>query len=374
MPLVALFRTTSFALTLPLSVSVAQWPQRSLVPEQRIGQDAELTGVSRIRLTPKGAVLVAQATSRAILIFDRNGRLMGRAGQKGRGPGDFEMLGEIGSVGDSIWGVDVMSSQVSLFTSGGRVVRAWRVQPPGGSAFNEPIALFSDGTAVIPVFTRRSPTVSEYAVLRSRWDGSKPDTVQHIVTRTTELRLAGAGGPVFSTQPFTEDPLSGCSPDGRLLALVDVAWADVGSDSVRVTVRRIDGQLVYRRTVPLAHERITSAMVDSTVDEKAHNLKARRVSSSAIREKLYVPKYLSPVSGVLVGTDGSVWLKTSRRSSGFAWLIISPRGVPIATVILPRNASVLTLDRGIWGIETDDDGVPTVVRWRVSASGATSRR
>lgn len=351
--------------------ALAHW---TLVPEMRIGESLEVSGITKIRITPDGLVLLATAQPVSILLLEQStGTLIRSMGRQGRGPGEFTMLGMIGSVGDSIWGVDLMSSQVSLFDRSGRVAHAWRVEPPGFAAFNQPAALFSDGTAVLPVFRRESPLVSRHVVFRTRWDGSILDTLVHIPTRTTELPLDGANGLVQTSQPFGDDPLYGISPDGRFIAVVDVAVEEVGPDSVRITLQQSDQRPVYRRTIPWAHEPLTPGLIDSTVRAKATQLRLRRIPASAIRARLYTPSHASPVSALLVGTDGSVWLKAARKSDQFDWLVVDRRGALVASVTMPSNSRVLTLDRGVWGIETDANGLPIVVRWRTAPTEPHAR-
>ncbi len=287
-------------------------------------------------------------------------------GGQGHGPGEFQFLGRIGAVGDSVYGVDAMTSQVSLFDAAGRFVHAWRVQPPGGAAFNMPAALFRDGTAILPTFTRRTATTSEHAILRVRWDGSDPDTIVDILTTSTEWRLAE----YYTTQPFTQDALYGISPDGRFIAVVDVGSDEVGGDSVRIVLRRSDKRVVYRRMVAFAHEAVTSHVVDSTVTVRARQL---HLAEQDVRRGLLVPRYRSPIAEVLVGSDGTVWLRAARRDAGFTWLIVSVQGVAVARVLVPGNVRLVTIDRGVWGLRTDADGVPTVVRWRLARPGSPPR-
>jgi hypothetical protein len=337
-----------------------------LVPEQRFAGASELTGVTGIRLTERGDVCVATTQPSRILVFSPNGSYLRTMGGQGRGPGEFQFLGMIGTVGDSVYGVDAMTSQLSLFDGVGRFARAWRVQPPGGAAFNMPAALFRDGTAILPTFTRRTATTGEHAILRTKWDGSDPDTIVDILTKTTEWRLAE----YYTSQPFAQDPVYGISPDGRLIAVIDVASDDVGGDSVRMTLRGSDTRIVYRRMIAFSHEPVTSRTVDSTVASRARQL---HLAEQDVRNGLHVPRYRSPVAEVLVGSDSTVWLRASRRDAGFTWLIAKARGSAIARLLVPSGIRLLTIDRGVWGVRTDEDGVPTVVRWRLGAAGSSPR-
>ncbi len=118
--------------------------------------------------------------------------------------------------------------------------------------------------------------------------------------------------------------------------------------------------------VAFAHEAVTSHVVDSTVTVRARQL---QLAEQDVRRGLYVPRYRSPIAEVLVGSDGTVWLRAARRDAGFAWLVVSAQGFAMARVLVPGNVRLVTIDRGVWGVRTDDDGVPMVVRWRLAPAG-----
>lgn len=349
----------------PTSGDLIRWV---LVQDAHLGNEVELTYVSRIRRGPNATILVAEGVSGSILMFGPDGNLQRRFGRRGGGPGEFQYLGTIGSVGDSVWGIDFYTGQISLFASTSHEVRAWRMHVDDGPPFMQPAALLANGMAVISGFRRINGQEGEHLVLRARWDGAYPDTVLRILTTSTEWRLEM----IETTQPLADDPLYAISPDGSFIALVDVRAPDAVGDSITLTLYRDDGQEVYRRHVPFPRERVTTQLVDSVIDHKTHDLRLRNIPRRSVENGLYVPAYMPPVAAVLVDSLGEVWLKAARASAGFDWLVVDPEGVPAGTVDVPANARIMVLDGGVWGVVRDEDGVPQVLRWRLARADSTA--
>lgn len=273
---------------------VGEFSRWVLAPQAHVGNGVELSYVALIRRGPNATVLMAESPSGSILMFGPDGSLQRGFGRRGRGPGEFQYLGTIGSVGDSVWGIDFYTGQISLFASTSHEVRAWRMQVAGGPPFMQPAALLANGTAVISGFRRINGQDGEHLVLRACWDGAYPDTVLRIVTTSTEWRLEM----IDTTQPLADDPLYAISPDGRFIALVDVRAPDAVGDSITLTLYRDDGQEAYRRHVPFPRERVTTQLVDSVIDHKTHDLRFRNIPRRSVDNGLYVPAYMPPVAAV----------------------------------------------------------------------------
>lgn len=325
----------------------------------------ELTQVSSIRVRADGSILVAEPASASILLFGADGTFRRSIGRRGPGPGEFQFLGAIGTLGDSVWGIDIMSSQVSLFDSGGQLIRSWRLQLEAVPPFSQPAGLFPDGAGVLTASRRLGASRGEHLVMEASWDGSRPKTVLRLETSTTEWQLSGGDGPVETSQPLSDDPLYGVSPDGTLFALVDMRSPNLSRDAILVRLAAVGGPDLYVRQVFFPRELVTPTLVDSVVDHKAAQLKLRRIPASAVRNGLYIPRLVPPIATVLVASDSAVWLKAARASAGFDWLVVGKLGSPIGTVRVPSGAAILTIDRGVWGVAPDADGVPHVYRWRV---------
>jgi hypothetical protein len=103
---------------------------------------------------------------------------------------------------------------------------------------------------------------------------------------------------------------------------------------------------------------------------QVHEITAGNVTFSReeVRSQTFLPDFRTPVTEAVAATDGALWL---RREAGpgeqVEYTVINPNGALAATLTLARRVTVKAV-RGsqVWTVETDDDGVQTVVRSRVS--------
>lgn len=80
---------------------------------------AYLAAPTYMAVDPRGAIYVSDAMNGHVLRFDRDGKLTGRFGRKGGGPGEFRAPGAIGLVGDSLLVVaDWGAAHLSVFDRG----------------------------------------------------------------------------------------------------------------------------------------------------------------------------------------------------------------------------------------------------------------
>ncbi len=95
----------------------------------------------------------------------------------------------------------------------------------------------------------------------------------------------------------------------------------------------------------------------------------------SIRAAAYLPKYRTPITRIVAGRDGTVWLRRElTRPDSVEWNVIGPEGEMEATLTLPRSLTVYQAQRDmIWGTAggvRSSMGVwvvrPVVVRYRVS--------
>ena len=59
-----------------------------------------------------------------------------------------------------------------------------------------------------------------------------------------------------------------------------------------------------------------------------------------------------------------MWLERWTDGSSRQWIVLSPAAARIGTLTLPKNVALKAVDgRTLWGVELDEDDVPTVVRY-----------
>ena len=151
LPLCAL---PAFAISLQAQPA-AHW---SLREELRIGSlnDAATAfgNIGAVRIGPQNRIYIAEPLQQQLRVFDSTGRPAGVIGRKGRGPGEFESITEMGFLGDTTYVLDALLRRISWFTATGEFIGSLQVTL---SPF--PRALFPDGTgAVFTGSTREQKT------------------------------------------------------------------------------------------------------------------------------------------------------------------------------------------------------------------------
>lgn len=88
-----------------------------------------------------------------------------------------------------------------------------------------------------------------------------------------------------------------------------------------------------------------------------------------LRERIYTPRFLPPVTGLVVGRDGTIWLRREERGeSDVDWLILAADGEPLGLAATPAGFNGMAADRSaIWGMELDFLDVPYIVKYRIAA-------
>ena len=96
-----------------------------------------------------GRIVVANAGSGEIRVFDADGQFLVPHGRKGEGPGEFQNPALVGVLGpDTLVVVDLDLRRISLLQAGVGFLRSVRLsEDVGGGAY--PQGMFSDGTMVL---------------------------------------------------------------------------------------------------------------------------------------------------------------------------------------------------------------------------------
>lgn len=73
-----------------------------------------------------------------------------------------------------------------------------------------------------------------------------------------------------------------------------------------------------------------------------------------------------PIRQVIMGSDGTLWLRTQRQAGHDPWLVLDPSGDSIGTLLVAPGSSLNQPSAGVvWMVERDQDDLPSVVRYRV---------
>ncbi len=121
-------------------VAIAQ-QQIAVTRELRIdGVAAQLVRPNRILVGSDGRIVLTQLQDNNILFYDATGRLLGKFGRVGQGPGEFQQIFGAGWVGDSLWVYDMRARNTTIIASNRTL---------GRTAKSQPEAIYSDGSILV---------------------------------------------------------------------------------------------------------------------------------------------------------------------------------------------------------------------------------
>jgi hypothetical protein len=319
-----------------------------------------------VRLS-SGVIVVANQSSGELRWFSPTGNWLRSRGRLGDGPGEFRGLRRVLRLpGDSILAEDGLSSRMTLYDSGGTLVRSWSIAEAAASLAPPPLGRLPDGSfvALAERALARPPgyTRFEASLLRYR-DGRILDTL-----------LVSAGGEWYTVGCGTQASPALCGvgvPYGlRSLAASSGPFVYFGTGE-RYEVLRLDVRSrkldTLRRDVPatpLSAAR-RAAFIDSiagTVPESRRALVRQRFSEAPVRRAM-------PFFEALATDDrGNLWLARpqERSASERAWDVLAADGRFVRTVMLPSSLSVTALSDGyVVGVARDADGVESVAVYRL---------
>jgi hypothetical protein len=346
------------------------------------GPDA-LTQVSGLTVSSDGTVFVAQRQDGLVRAYDRRGRFVGSIGRPGEGPGEFDTPSSLGWRGDTLWVQDSGNRRISFFHADGTFIRSLaftRADSLTDGRPHIPGHVLADGSvlgiwqAPLHQLAGRGPV--SVPLVRFTENGD-PTALLGRFERRNQFSMVKKGTSVtYGPQPFSDSQIMGVAPDGSSVLLV-TRDAAVSPDRATFGIRRIDpsGHVVLDRRFPYAPIRVRDALVDSTVAAMSDNLGSsgiRTPSAAALRrelrEHLYIPRYLTPITSLVLGRDGTIWLRREETGSKTVWWqVLDPGGQVIASLRLPSDLSVYYADRTqLWAVERDELDVPTLVRFRVT--------
>lgn len=337
------------------------------------GPDA-LSPVRDLAVGPDGGIYVVQARARTILVFGPEGSRIDSIGGPGEGPGEFRGIGRIGWTGDTLWAVGV--GKLHLFDRSGDFLEAIRLDgaadPESPRRVVRPGPLNRDGSILGVVLTFGEQSRLTHPVLRVARDGTIEDTLAwSAVGQQVQVDLPG-GRWVRMQHPLPDAPLWKEMDGGQGLVTVErPAASSAGPTTFRVTGLGASGDTLFSRTLPYEPVPLSPEEEDALLDELAARHRSRGTPAavrSALEEGLDLPAFHPPVSDLVPGRDGTVWLRREERSGdGVDWLVLDREGRELSQVRLPADLRVLRARAGrVWGVVADELDVPYVRVYDIS--------
>ena len=354
-------------------------PRVRLTEDLRLDATAEdFPRVAQVYVGPRGQVVIPIQTDQQLRIYDPTGKRLAVFGRRGAGPGEFHQITYVGWSGDSIWVGDRSQRRTTFIGPDYKLIRTeiWpqgdrRDGETGRPSFFDPLALLPDGSwlgqALIwstsgsdyqGVLAVRSPSGAKRTVLTMSNDESDPRM----------MLVAGLGRPV----PFSLQPQYSFAYNGNRIAGLTAPMPATEASFFTVTVFRSTGDTVFSRRyqfrgVPIPKRAADSALAamippSGRPSEGPADLPQR--FQAIARERM--SSWYIPVETITLGLDETIWVGMRLTDDGRPYLVLNSRGDPVASLTLPRSSRLrqATASR-IWVTETDDDGLTSVVRYRV---------
>jgi hypothetical protein len=364
-------------------------PTWSLTEQLRIGSlDDKGYALTQIRplglaVGPGGQTFVAQPQAGEIRVFDSDGTFVQTIGRSGRGPGEFNDLYAIGTLGDTLYAINRSPGRLSLFTVAGQHLRTTNLVFPPPTPFHmptPPFRLFPDGTGVLSPFALSEAYARGQLQARDHVrvdrEGRLINTI-HSHTEATGLAIAHSAGGVLSMRhPMPEFPVLAFSHDGSRVAIVERKVSGSDRPEFRITELTLEGDTLHSTGIPYRPVPIPAEVVDS-IYASVTAIATRFLGTEgerAVRGLLQLPGHYPLANEVLYADDSSLWI---RREGGRSparpahhWEIYRD-GARVARVDAPRGLAIHVIrGNALWGVEVDEFDVPYVVRYHVNAGAS----
>lgn len=363
--------------------TVEKAPSELVVTRSTTFGDAEgegvLSNVWAVAVSEDGHVFMSEPQFARVVAFNPDGTFSRVVGGRGSGPGEFRIPGGLTWRGDSLAVTDFQRG-ISLFAPDLTFASliAFTIND-GSSPFGvRPLFPLADGSVAAlgpaPNSQVTSSSVTHETWLKTSRDGVITDTLAVLALEGRLYSVRYKDRSRSGTHPVGWAPLLAAPPTGTPLVIVDRPPATGGGVATyRVLRVGLDGDTLDAATLEYDPVPLLAGQVDSIALAMARgwaesmNAPVSAVAAE-IASQIEWPAYQPPVTTVLAGRDGSVWLRREIVGASSArWEVLDEDLSPIGWVELPLGLELKVVARDrVYGIELDDLDVPSVVRFDVA--------
>lgn len=362
----------ALVISLTWRVADGQSPPRStyqLMREVRIdGQTQSLSPISFLVPTEAGGVMVGQRQDATIRMFDATGAPSGTLGRRGEGPGEFRQILSAGLSHDTVWVYDGSLYRITYFAvSKGRLVRSVRVDP--GAGFPPTVrAVFGPDSLVLwgngaPRNGRRERAwlrgQAEQPGLLGSAAGARPfEVIADFPPFGCFARAEAAGIGI----PHCHRPTEAASGSARRVAVLTKPEGAT-ADGYHVAVLSTGGDTIYSRSYRPPRFPMNPQVYRKAVDDLLAKVPASAKQAASLKEQMPSPSHYPPASFAFFDDGNRLWVG-QRLENGQYWEILDPTGRVVGDLRTPDGVAIEAAIKGwVWGVETDRDGVESIVRF-----------
>ncbi|MFN2316439.1 MAG: 6-bladed beta-propeller [Gemmatimonadales bacterium] len=303
-----------------------------------------------------GTVFLLEAQDHQVRVFSETGEFLRAIGRRGQGPGEFEQPNGLALTADGqLWVYAPGGRRLAQFTAAGEFVQSYL--PPINSWGWVWTGGVSDEWRLFDAQFIRVDTASVHRLIATDLRSEAADTLP-----LPECPATPAGFYAFPRGsmaiPYRSGRLPAVDPRGRV-------WC-VDTREIRVHEYRIgETEPVRTLVAEVLAEPVTAAERDSAI-AGVERFKAR--AGDATVDYSLIPSVKAIVEGISMDDVGRVWVR-ARTATGFQLIGFGEDGQPLAAVPLPepplRWAPLVVRDDRVWYVTTDEDDVPSLVRYRI---------
>ncbi len=370
----------------------AQRPVPVLTAKQNLRIDAtdqNLSRVTFIDIASDGTIALGQDEDGLVRFFDAHGRPAGTFGHKGQGPGEFNQMRTDGMVADTLWILDFRNNRITFISPDHRLLRsaplfaALKATPSDSVGLSGTIAgipvdgVYGDGSFISRLYLpKQAPRPSWYPahatgdpVVIADARGVFRRLVAIDPTIPPECEKSGSlprNGSWGVTVPFCYQARSVFAPDASRYGVILGTNATGPRAGYRLVVIASRGDTVVNRIFDYAPIAISGHVADSMRQARLTTMRGEPPPMLAALKDMALPATYPPVHGLLLGRDGTIWIEQWAADASHHWLVLDPKGNPTGELTVPHNITIHAAERGqFWGIDTDADGLQSVVRYQV---------
>lgn len=347
------------------------------LPIVEIGRDTEdpahqLYRVSSAIRLSDSRIVIGNAGTQEVRIFEQSGRHVRTVGREGEGPGEFLTLSWVKrAAGDSIVTFDTRLKRVSIFDPDGDLARVVSLAGPETPASLYIIGFFDSGRYLAwggtPPISELSMGLRRDSVLFRvfRPDGTKQATLGRFPGGSFYVQMRTIGSntvPLPVAVPF--------SPAAR--GQVHGQYAYIGvTDSYEV--RLYDASATLHRIVRKAHAnlRVRDQDLERFLADRATSARSRDPWSEAemaVLREAPVPQRMPAYRRFRVGGDEHLWIEDYRRPGDETpvWQVFDPEGRLLGPVALPVGFDALEFGADyVLGRATDELDIERVLLYEL---------
>lgn len=285
-----------------------------------------------------GRILVGNAGTGEVRIFDSTGRFIRRFGRQGAGPGEFDQFSSLelwAGPGGIVLVEDGGNLRVNVYDSGGAFRHAIRLVPPPPAGRASAHGVFADGSllGMAPFGALQAPPG---ALVQPTISYDRYDTTGAVLNRVAAVpsrpRIVHEYGAIthYPFVPLSAEPLVAAGLDH--VALVRGAAPEV-------ELRALDGRLrsIFRWRPKISRvtdiwERFRTADLASNPDTAQ-----RRTYEHFYAMALPLPEFTPAARSLLIDSEGNLWFDRYRLPWDVypTWDVLTPDGTWLGAVELP---------------------------------------